>query len=89
MSWLSSPKVRLALIVNGLYFISLFTPTTPYTRPRLFARARANREARPAPQLQRGHIPAASSYKLSRANKAVVASNLSWTTKANQKTKAE
>jgi hypothetical protein len=40
MSWLSSPKVRLGLIVNGLYFISLFTPATPHTRPRLFAHAR-------------------------------------------------
>ena len=32
MHWLSSPKVRLALIVNGLYFISLFTPTERYAR---------------------------------------------------------
>ncbi|HWS87449.1 MAG TPA: hypothetical protein VN282_10815 [Pyrinomonadaceae bacterium] len=39
MRCLSSPKVRLALIVNGLYFISLLTPPTPHTRPRLFARA--------------------------------------------------
>jgi len=68
MSWLSSPKVRLALIVNGLYFISIFTPTTPHTRPRFFAHARATREARPAPPLQRGSVPPASSYKLSRAS---------------------
>jgi hypothetical protein len=40
MNWLSSPKVRLGLIVNGLYFISLFTPATRHTRPRLFAHAR-------------------------------------------------
>ena len=39
MRWLSSPKVRLALIVNGLYFISLLTPPAAPTRPRLFARA--------------------------------------------------
>lgn len=38
MSWLANPKVRLALIVNGLYFISFFIPTTPHTRPRFFAR---------------------------------------------------
>jgi hypothetical protein len=46
MSWLSSPRVRLALIVNGLYFISIFTPTPPHTRPRLFARAGERRDAR-------------------------------------------
>ena len=35
--WFSSPKVRLALIVNGLYFISLVTPAAaPHRRPRLF-----------------------------------------------------
>jgi hypothetical protein len=39
MSWLSSPKVRLGLIVNGLYFISLFTPASQHGRPRLFAHA--------------------------------------------------
>jgi hypothetical protein len=38
MHWLSNPKVRLALIVNGLYFISLLTPTTPQAPSRLFAR---------------------------------------------------
>jgi hypothetical protein len=38
MHWFSSPKVRLAIIVNGLYFISLFTPTTQHSRPRLFSR---------------------------------------------------
>ena len=50
MSWLSSPKVRLALIVNGLYLFSHFTPTIPYTRPRLFAHTRvppAERAAQP------------------------------------------
>lgn len=48
MSWLSSPKVRLALIVNGLYFISILMPTTPHTRPRLFARPYETRDARGA-----------------------------------------
>lgn len=43
MLWLSSPKVRLALIVNGLYFFSIFTPTPPHTRPRFFAHARESR----------------------------------------------
>ena len=38
MHWLSNPKVRLALIVNGLYFISLLTPTQPQAPSRLFAR---------------------------------------------------
>src|ERR1044071_1504557 len=56
MSWHSSPKVRLALIVNGLYFISLFTPTTPHTRPRLFAHAREPwRKSAPQPD----HVPLA------------------------------
>lgn len=41
-----SPKVRLALIVNGLYFISAFTPATaPRMRPRLFASAAEHRAA--------------------------------------------
>jgi hypothetical protein len=37
MYWISNPKVRLGLIVNGLYFISLFTPTPQHGRPHLFA----------------------------------------------------
>jgi hypothetical protein len=36
MNWIYNPKVRLALIVNGLYLISLFTPTRPHTRPNAF-----------------------------------------------------
>ena len=32
----------MALIVNGLYFISLFTPAQPHTQPRLFARSRGD-----------------------------------------------
>jgi hypothetical protein len=36
MNWIYNHKVRLALIVNGLYFISLFTPAQPHTRPRAF-----------------------------------------------------
>ena len=56
MKWFSSPKVRLALIVNGLYFISLFTPPPPYARPRLFAhtnRLRAEHLAAQAPRAAR------------------------------------
>jgi hypothetical protein len=52
MSWLSSPKVRLALIVNGLYFISLFTPTARHGRPDFFARARATQAGRSVPTVQ-------------------------------------
>ena len=52
MSWLSSPKVRLALIVNGLYFISLFTPAARHGRPHLFARARATPAAREVSTVQ-------------------------------------
>ena len=61
MSWLSSPKVRLALIVNGLYFMSLFT--TPWShdrRPGFFERARATRDARSvraAPVAQTDYVP--------------------------------
>lgn len=51
MSLLSNPKVRLGLIVNGLYFISLFTPATPHTRPRLFRHAHENEEAGAASKL--------------------------------------
>lgn len=50
MHWLSSPKVRLALIVNGLYFISLLTPPAAPTRPRLFQRAHGDYTARAAPK---------------------------------------
>ncbi|MFL6256782.1 MAG: hypothetical protein ACJ74T_17390 [Pyrinomonadaceae bacterium] len=35
--------MRLALIVNGLYFISLFTPTTRPARPHLFTHSREMR----------------------------------------------
>lgn len=49
MSWFSNPKVRLALIVNGLYFISLFTTTTqPHKRSRIFARDYSEYELRDA-----------------------------------------
>lgn len=48
MRWLSSPKVRLGLIVNGLYFISLFTTAAPQTRPHFFAQARESLAARPS-----------------------------------------
>lgn len=48
MYLLSSPKVRLALIVNGLYFISLFTPTSRHGRPHLFTHEREMRAEHPA-----------------------------------------
>ena len=47
MKWLSNPKVRLALIVNGLYFVSLFTTPSPRdSRPHFFAQARESLAAR-------------------------------------------
>jgi hypothetical protein len=49
MTWLSNSKVRLALIVNGLYFISLFTPAAHHRRARLFAQPRGPLSERPAP----------------------------------------
>ncbi|MBV9926846.1 MAG: hypothetical protein JOZ96_17640 [Acidobacteria bacterium] len=46
--WLSSPKVRLGLIVNGLYLISLVTPTAaPHKRPRLFPRPAETYDVQP------------------------------------------
>lgn len=57
MSWLSSPKVRLALIVNGLYFISLFTPASHHSRPHLFAHAREMRAEREATSAQPEYAP--------------------------------
>lgn len=50
MNWLASPKVRLALIVNGLYFVSLLTPPAAPTRPRLFQRAHGDYAVRAAPK---------------------------------------
>jgi hypothetical protein len=67
MKWLSSPKVRLALIVNGLYFISLFTPTPRHGRPHLFAHARVARTERAAPYSQPTHVPLAPPNAVSRA----------------------
>src|SRR5215207_5934858 len=61
MSWFSSPKVRLALIVNGLYFMSLFTtPWSHHKRPGFFERARATRDARSVravPVAQPDYVP--------------------------------
>jgi hypothetical protein len=34
MNWLSSPRVRLGLVVNGLYFLSLFSPSQMHTTAR-------------------------------------------------------
>jgi hypothetical protein len=59
MQLLSSPKVRLALIVNGLYFISLVMPTTPHTRPRLFARAGERLDARAPKKTTPAYTPLA------------------------------
>ena len=59
MRWLASPKVRLALIVNGLYFISLVTPTTPHTRPRLFTRAGERAAARASSKTPPTYAPLA------------------------------
>lgn len=50
MGFLSNPKVRLALIVNGLYFISVFTPTPRHARPRTLS-------PRPLPQAERALPP--------------------------------
>ncbi|HEX8147213.1 MAG TPA: hypothetical protein VF591_08550 [Pyrinomonadaceae bacterium] len=59
MHWLASSKVRLALIVNGLYFISLFTTPSPrHARPRFFAQARQQVQARRAAEAtQPGYVP--------------------------------
>ena len=58
MRWLSSPKVRLALIVNGLYFISLFTTATPQTRPHFFTQARESLVSRTSSRVARVPRPA-------------------------------
>ncbi|HEX8188718.1 MAG TPA: hypothetical protein VF586_10220 [Pyrinomonadaceae bacterium] len=59
MHWLASPKVRLALIVNGLYFISLFTTPSPHrTRPHFFAQAREQVQVqRAAGAMQPVYVP--------------------------------
>lgn len=59
MHWLSSPKVRLALIVNGLYFISLFTPAWPHRRPRLFTHALEEQFVRPTSKERPVYTPLA------------------------------
>ena len=59
MKWLSSPKARLALIVNGLYFISLFTPPPPYARPRLRAHTNRPHAERPAAERLTAKAPPA------------------------------
>lgn len=69
MFWLSSPRVRLALIVNGLYFISIFTPTMPHTRPRLFAHARESRGGgRAVPAARPDYVPLTPPNAASRAS---------------------
>lgn len=59
MHWLSSPRVRLALVVNGLYFLSLLTPTAAPTRPRLFPRAHEDYALRAAPKKAPAFAPLA------------------------------
>jgi hypothetical protein len=54
MQWLSSPRVRLGLVVNGLYFLSLFSPPPPPARAGLYARA----NERPAGRLRSSGAPA-------------------------------
>jgi hypothetical protein len=69
MSWLSSSKVRLALIVNGLYLISQFTMAgSPHKRPSFFERARATRDSRPPQVLPHSYIPLAPPSAPSRAS---------------------
>lgn len=48
MKWLSHPKVKLALYVNGLYFLSFFAPPSPHhARPHFLDQARASLADRP------------------------------------------
>jgi hypothetical protein len=53
MHWLSNPKVRLGLIVNIVYFLSVFMPSPQYTRARPFAPA----YERPAERLRSKGAP--------------------------------
>ena len=69
MSWLSSPKVRLALIVNGLYFVSHFVaPSPPHARPRFFAQARESLAERAQRKARADNVPLAPPYAPSRAS---------------------
>jgi hypothetical protein len=68
MSWISSPKVRLALIVNGLYFVSHFVaPSPPHARPQFFAQARESLAERAQRRARAGNIPLPPPYAPSRA----------------------
>jgi hypothetical protein len=58
MSWLSNPKVKLALYVNGLYFLSFYMPPSPHKdRPHFFAQAREQAARRPAPAGLPDYVP--------------------------------
>lgn len=58
MKWLSKPKVKLALYVNGLYFLSFYAPLSPPdTPPRFFAHAREKVARRAAPAGQPDYVP--------------------------------
>ena len=67
MRWFSSPKVRLALIVNGLYFISLYTPAPPHARPYFFAHKNNRRADRLAAKAPPAYAPLARSSGPTRA----------------------
>jgi hypothetical protein len=58
MHWLSNPKVKLALLVNGLYFLSFYTPSSPHNaRPHFFAQAREEVSRRRAPVGLPDYVP--------------------------------
>jgi hypothetical protein len=52
MHWLSHPKVRLGLVVNMLYFLSLSAPTAQHTRARPFARTYERTSEQPDARLR-------------------------------------
>lgn len=58
MSWFSNPKVKLALYVNGLYFLSFYMPPSPHQeRPHFFGQAREQVARRPAPAALPEYVP--------------------------------
>lgn len=58
MHWLSKPKVKLALLVNALYLLTFFTPSSPpNTRRHLLAHTRRPPVARHAPAGLPDYVP--------------------------------
>jgi hypothetical protein len=59
MLWHAKPKVKLALLVNGLYLLTFFTPSPspPNARQHLFAHTRRQPSAREAPAGLPAHVP--------------------------------